>query len=176
MLATTPSIFHEVSLPDPGDGPMIALSREGVWSGPVRWYAIPSTGAPAPLALRLDRAVPLPPPRVTRHPTVTPLRYDEEFSRLFAQTRLLRAQFMRHENLAGMMAARPEAPTDPRMPGLLAVRQRLRSRWESSCSVLRARASLLARHGAGDDVLQGVQQVCEIHADLQLGVPVNPAL
>ena len=176
VLATSPSLFHELSLPDPGDGPVIALSREGVWSGPVRWYVIPPTGAPAPLALRFDRAVPLPSLHTPRYPTTAPLRYDEEFSRLFAQTRLLRAQFMRHENLAGMMAARPEAPTDPRMPGLLAVRLRLRNRWESSCSALRARASMLARHGAGDDVLQGVSQVCEIHADLQLGVPVNPAL
>lgn len=177
IVATTPSLFHELAMFDTGDAPPIALSREGVWSGPVRWFALPAEGAPTTVALSEARAVPLPAPtRVPRHPTVTPLRYDPEFSRLFAHTRLLRAQFMRHENLAGMMAARPEAPTDPRMPGLLAVRRRLRDRWESSCGQLRARASVLARGGAGDEVLQAVSQLCEIHADLQLGVPVNPAL
>lgn len=177
LLATSPSLFHEVAVLDAGAAPTIALSREGVWSGPVRWFALPASGAPTTVALGEARAAP-PPPRLrpTRYPTTNPLRYDPEFSRLFAQTRLYRAQFMRHENLAGMMAARPEAPTDPRMPGLIAVRTRLRSRWESSCGQLRARASTLARAGAGDDVLQGVQQLCEIHADLQLGVPVNPAL
>lgn len=177
LLATTPSLFHEVAALDAGGAPTLALSREGVWSGPVRWFALPASGAPTTVALAEAHAAPPPPQmRATRYRTVTPLRYDPEFSRLFAQTRLLRAQFMRHENLAGMMAARPEAPTDPRMPGLIAVRNRLRSRWESSCGQLRARASTLARAGAGDDVLQGVQQLCEIHADLQLGVPVNPAL
>lgn len=177
LLATTPSLFHEVAALGAEGAPTLALSREGVWSGPVRWFALPASGAPTTVTLSEARAAPPPPQmRQTRYRTVTPLRYDPEFSRLFAQTRLLRAQFMRHENLAGMMAARPEAPTDPRMPGLIAVRNRLRSRWESSCGQLRARASTLARAGAGDDVLQGVQQLCEIHADLQLGVPVNPAL
>jgi hypothetical protein len=179
LLATTPSLVHEAALlPDPdARGAAVVLSREGVWSGPVRYFALPPTGAPAALALDVARAVPAAPPsHPPRYALRAPLRYDEAFSRLFAHTRMLRAAFMRHENLAGMMAARPEAPTDPRMPGLIAVRRRLRDRWESSCAQLRARAVVLAREGAGDDVLHGVHQLCEIHPDLQLGVPVNPAL
>lgn len=178
LLATTPSLLHEAALlPDPDGRGAVVLAREGVWSGPVRFFALPSAGAPAPLALAPARAVPVAPPsHPPRYELRAPLRYDEPFSRLFAHTRMLRAVFMRHENLAGMMAARPEAPTDPRMPGLIAVRRRLRDRWEASCAQLRARAVVLAREGAGDDVLHGVHQLCEIHPDLQLGVPVNPAL
>ena len=151
------------------------LARAGVWSGPVVLLdpAAPVTEAPG-----------MPPP------PEAPL--DETFARLWVRVRTARAVFIRHENMAGALAARPEAPTDPRMPSVLATRARLRSRWESLCGQLQSRAQSLAHHGshpgmsqgvsqgvsqgASADLLGGVQQLCEIHQDLQLGVPVNPAL
>jgi len=83
---------------------------------------------------------------------------------------------MRHENTAGALAARPEAPTDPRMPGILSQRARLRARWESVCGGLLTRAAQLARRGAGPAVSQGAQSLCEMHPDLVLGAPINQAL
>jgi len=56
------------------------------------------------------------------------------------------------------------------------VRTNLRSRWESACAALRRRATVLARNGAGDALLQGVGPLCEIHADLVLGQPIDPSL
>lgn len=147
------------------------LSREGAWSGAVRWSPLvaPADGAePARWAV----ASPLPTPPQSAPPPL----WDEAFARLWTRARTARAVFMRHENSAGALAARPEAPTDPRMPAVIANRNRLRGRWESVCGQLRGRASQLARGGAGPDVMQGVNSLCEIHADLQLGVPVNPAL
>ncbi len=177
LVARTPSLLHELSVLGDASAPTILLAREGVWSGPLRAFVIPRDAAPEAVTLEAVRAWPLPGSnRTPRYPTRAPYRYDAEYARLFARVDILRAQFMRHENMAGMLAARPEAPTDPRMPGVIAVRTRLRSRWESACSQLRARASVLAREGAGDEVIRGIAQVCEIHADLQLGVPVNPAL
>ena len=83
---------------------------------------------------------------------------------------------MAFEYTAGILAARPEAPTDPRMPAIVATRNRLRARWESACGPLQTRANTLARQGAGPDVLDAVRQLCDLHPDLQLGVPINPAL
>lgn len=151
--------------------------REGYWSGPVRALFVPSRAAVEAVAFAPAHAVPVPPPAQRPHfPTTRPLVYDAEFSALFARTRIARSLFIRHENLAGMLAARPEAPTDPRMPPILAVRHRLQSRWENLCSPLRSRARTLAREGAGQDVISGVNQLCEIHPELQLGVPVDPSL
>ncbi|MFO0624645.1 MAG: hypothetical protein U0325_03440 [Polyangiales bacterium] len=145
------------------------LAREGVWSGAVRWAPVaPPAGEPTRWAV----ASPLPVPP----PVAPPVLWDETFARLWTRARAARAVFMRHENSAGALAARPEAPTDPRMPAILANRARLRGRWESVCGQLRGRASQLARGSAGADVTQGVNSLCEIHADLQLGVPINPAL
>lgn len=150
------------------------IAREGQWSGAVRWSPLAPGGVavewPERSPVRVQPAAP------QRFATTAPYVWDEDFARLWTRARTARAVFMRHENTAGAMAARPEAPGDPRMPGVIAVRNRLRNRWESVCGQLRARARQLARDGAGDDVNRGVQQLCELHADLQLGVPVNPAL
>ncbi|MEZ4393979.1 MAG: hypothetical protein R3A48_23140 [Polyangiales bacterium] len=148
------------------------LAREGQWSGALRWTTLDAPPADW-------REVSPVPPRAAppqRYPTTAPYVWDEAFARLWTRARAARGLFMRHENTAGAMAARPEAPTDPRMPAVLAARGRLRNRWEGACAQLRARATQLARQGAGQDILRGVQQLCEVHPDLQLGVPVNPAL
>lgn len=154
-----------------GETPWL-LAREGQWSGPLRWAPmVPGDGVVwAPLSVHPSQ---LAAPQADRSSAAM---WDEPFARLWVRARTARAVFMRHENTAGALAARPEAPTDPRMPGVIAARNRLRSRWEGVCGQLRARAAQLARGPAGQDVLQGVNSLCEIHADLQLGVPVNPAL
>jgi hypothetical protein len=174
LLAVSPLMFFDVvtlNAPHP-----ILLTREGTWSGPIRFFSLDVSTAHATELPDIHAAPPPPLRRPPRFETTAPLRYDAEFSRLLAHTRLLRAQFMRHENTAGMMAARPQAPTDPRMPGLIAFRRHLRIRWESSCTPLRQRALVLARAGAGDDVLLAARQVCEIPAELQLGVPIDSSL
>lgn len=155
--------------------PALALTREGVWSGPLRAWRLDDPGVPT---ASLGRVSPVPTPVVvSRAPPVTaPYVYDETFARLWVRARTARAVFMRHENLAGALAARPEAPTDPRMPGVLANRTRLRGRWESACGALQTRAAFLARRGAGNGPVQGVQSLCEMHPDLVLGQPINPAL
>ena len=170
VLATSPLGFASVTLL-PG-APAIALSREGVWSGPLRAWLLDRPAA-APIALPRATVVPVAPPRV---PVTAPYVYDESFARLWVRARAARAVFMRHENTAGALAARPEAPTDPRMPGVLAQRLRLRGRWESACGGLQTRAAQLARRGAGASVTQGVQSLCEMHPDLVLGAPINQAL
>jgi hypothetical protein len=147
------------------------LTREGAWSGAVRWSPLtPSADGAEPARWAVASPLSTPPPGSP------PPLWDEAFARLWTRARAARAVFMRHENSAGALAARPEAPTDPRMPAIIANRTRLRGRWESVCGQLRGRASQLARGGAGPDVMQGVNSLCEIHADLQLGVPINPAL
>lgn len=153
------------------------LAREGVWSGPIRWVA-PAGDLTARASAAWTRATPVPvaAPAPTRPPTTAPYVWDESFARLWVRARTARGIFMRHENSAGALAARPEAPTDPRMPAVIANRTRLRGRWETACGALQTRASQLSRHGAGPEVIQAVGQLCDIHADLQLGVPVNPAL
>lgn len=171
-LATSPLGFASVTLL-PG-APTIALSREGVWSGPVRAWIL---DRPEVTPVALPRATVMPvaaaPPRV---PVTQPYVYDEAFARLWVRARTARAVFMRHENTAGALAARPEAPADPRMPGVLSQRARLRSRWESACGGLMTRASQLARRGAGAAVSQGAQSLCEMHPDIVLGAPINQAL
>lgn len=170
VLARAPRGVAAVEVLD-GPRPWL-LAREGQWSGALRWTTLDAPAADWPEVSPV-RARPSPP---QRYPTTAPYVWDESFARLWTRARAARGAFMRHENTAGAMAARPEAPTDPRMPGVLAVRNRLRNRWEGACSQLRARATQLAREGAGQDLLRGVQQLCEVHPDLQLGVPVNPAL
>lgn len=152
-----------------GETPWL-LAREGAWSGAVRWAPLAPPAGAEPT--RWAPASPLP----TAPAGAPPPLWDEAFARLWTRARAARAVFMRHENSAGALAARPEAPTDPRMPAIIANRTRLRGRWESVCGQLRGRAAQLARGGAGADVMQGVNSLCEIHADLQLGVPINPAL
>ncbi|MEZ4409209.1 MAG: hypothetical protein R3A52_22480 [Polyangiales bacterium] len=155
----------------------VLLTREGHWSGPVRfWWAPRALAQTSPTELPVAHAVPPPPARPSRYPTTEPYVWDEAFARQWARARQARAVLMRYENMAGAMAARPEALTDPRMPGIVARRNQLRSQWESACGPLRARASQLARHGAGQEVISAVESLCQLHADLQLGVPVNPAL
>lgn len=176
LLATTPSLFYDAAVLPGAGGAHLIFTREGTWSGPLRFFAPGDEGPAEPARLDLAVAVQSATPRPSRYPLRAPYVYDAEFARLFARARTLRAQFMRHENIAGMMAARPTAPTDPRMPGLLAVRNNLRNRWEVSCAALRRRATVLARGGAGDDVIHGVNQLCEIHADLVLGQPIDPSL
>jgi len=155
------------------------LQREALWSGPIRALRLPQE-APAeasepPLLPRLT-AVRVAPSAPGRFPVRNPYTWDETFARLWVRARTLRGQFMAYEYMAGILASRPTAPTDPRMPAIVAARNRLRGRWESACGPLQNRASTLARQGAGGDILDGVRQLCEIHADLQLGVPINPAL
>lgn len=152
-----------------GEAPWL-VAREGAWSGAVRWAPLTTPAGSEPT--RWTLVSPLP----TAPPGAPPPLWDEAFARLWSRARAARGAFMRHENSAGALAARPEAPTDPRMPSIIANRNRLRGRWESVCGQLRGRASQLARGGAGPDVMQGVNSLCEIHADLQLGVPINPAL
>lgn len=177
LLATTGSLFYDAAVLPGGDGSHLVLTREGTWSGPLRFFVAGASGPAQPAALEAALAVPTPPSaRPPRYALRTPYVYDEDFARLFARARMLRAVFMRHENVAGLLAARPQAPTDPRMPGLLAVRRNHQNRWEVACSALRRRAVTLARAGAGEDVVQGVNQLCEIHRELQLGVPVDPSL
>lgn len=177
LLATTASLFFDAAVLPGADGTSLVLTREGIWSGPLRFFAPRAAGGLTPLRLEPATAIAPPPAtRMVRYPLVTPYVYDADFARLFARARALRAHFMRHENVAGAMAARPTAPTDPRMPGLLAVRTNLRNRWESACAALRRRATVLARNGAGDALLQGVGPLCEIHADLVLGQPIDPSL
>lgn len=173
VLARSEMGFASVALL-PGT-PAIALSREGVWSGPVRAWFVDRPGV---VTAQLPRAtvVPTPvapPPRVA---VTAPYVYDADFARLWVRARTARAVFMRHENLAGVLAARPEAPTDPRMPGIIANRTRLRGRWESACGALTTRASQLTRRGAGPGPSLGAQSLCEMHPDLVLGQPINPAL
>ncbi|MDO9020039.1 MAG: hypothetical protein Q7V43_24160 [Myxococcales bacterium] len=170
VLATSPLGFASVALL-PG-APAIVLSREGVWSGPVRAWIADRPGT-APVALPHATVVPVAAPRV---PVTQPYVYDEAYARLWVRARAARAVFMRHENTAGALAARPEAPTDPRMPGILSQRARLRARWESVCGGLMTRASQLARRGAGAAVTQGAQSLCDMHPDLVLGAPINQAL
>lgn len=167
ILARAVAPIAEVSVLD-GASPWIVL-REGIWSGPVRWLT-PAHRAPQPWPRTMPVSV------SARPPPPNPYVWDESFARLWVRARTARAIFMRHENSAGALAARPEAPTDPRMPAVIANRTRLRQRWETACGALQTRASQLARRGAGGEVTQAVQQLCEIHADLQLGVPINPAL
>jgi hypothetical protein len=172
VLATSAAGFASLTLL-PGE-PAIVLSREGVWSGPVRAWIL---DRPELTTLSLPRATPLPiAPPAARAPVTQPYVYDETFARLWVRARTARAVFMRHENTAGALAARPEAPTDPRMPGVLSQRARLRARWESVCGGLMTRAAQLARRGAGPAVSQGAQSLCEMHPDLVLGAPINPAL
>ncbi len=154
------------------------LQREALWSGPVRALRLadpgPSPAEPPLLPRRTAvRVAPAPP---GRYPLRAHYTWDETFARLWVHARTLRGQFMAYEYTAGILAARPTAPTDPRMPGIVATRNRLRSRWESACSPLQTRASALARQGAGAEILEAVRQLCDLHADLQLGVPINPAL
>lgn len=177
LLATTASFFYDVAvLPGEGDTHLI-FTREGTWSGPLRFFAPGAEGPSEPVHLPVAYAVPPPSAaRPSRYPLRAPYVYDAEFARLFVRTRTLRAQFMRHENIAGLLASRPTAPSDPRMPGLLAVRRNLQNRWEVSCAALRRRAIALARNGAGDEPLRGVDPLCEIHGPLQLGVPIDPSL
>jgi hypothetical protein len=175
LLATTELFFYDAAvLPGAGDAHLV-LTREGTWSGPLRFFAVGATGPAQPVALPVTLAA-APSARAPRYALRAPYVYDEEFARLFARTRMLRAVFMRHENIAGLLASRPQAPTDPRMPGLLAVRRNHQNRWEVACAALRRRAIVLARAGAGDDVVQGVNQLCEIHGELVLGRPVDPSL
>ncbi len=172
VLATSPVGFAELRVL-PGT-PSLLLSREGVWSGPLRAW---SFDAPEVPTVELPRAwvmaALIPPPRA---PIPHPYVFDEPFARLWVRARTARAVFMRFENTAGSMAARPEAPTDPRMPPILAQRARLMMRWQNACGALGMRAALLARRGAGQPVLQGVESLCTFHPDLQLGVPINQAL
>lgn len=170
VLATSAAGFASVTLL-PGE-PAIVLSREGVWSGPVRAWIL---GRPELTTLSLPRAT-MVPAAPARAPVTQPYVYDETFARLWVRARTARAVFMRHENTAGALAARPEAPTDPRMPGILSQRARLRARWESVCGGLLTRAAQLARRGAGPAVSQGAQSLCEMHPDLVLGAPINQAL
>jgi|GEM_PF-1230016 len=177
LLATTASLFYDAAVLPGADGSHLVLTREGTWSGPLRFFVSGASGASQPAALAVTLAVPPPPSaRPPRYARRAPYVYDLDFARLFARTRMLRAVFMRHENIAGLLASRPQAPTDPRMPGVLAVRRNHRNRWEVACSALRRRAVALARGGAGDDVVQGVNQLCDIHGDLVLGQPVDPSL
>ena len=46
----------------------------------------------------------------------------------------------------------------------------------NSTAQLNARTRWLARQNVPGDFAQAARQVCEIHGDLQLGVPINPAL
>lgn len=173
LLARSETGFASVTLL-PG-APAIALSREGVWSGPVRAWFVDRPGL---TTLQLPRAtvVPVAPAAPPRVPVTAPYVFDADFARLWVRARAARAAFMRHENLAGILASRPEAPTDPRMPGIIANRARLRGRWESACGALTTRASQLARRGAGSGPSQGAQSLCEMPADLVLGQPINQAL
>lgn len=129
------------------------LAREGTWSGALRLLSPTARVAPE-----------------------SPVAVDPAWAALFTRVRTQRAIFMRFENSAGAMAARPEAPTDPRMPGIIASRNRLRARWTSLCEQLQNRAHWLSRHDGPADVLQATRQVCQIHGDLELGVPVDPSL
>jgi hypothetical protein len=172
VLATSSLGFASVTLL-PG-APAIALTREGVWSGPVRAWML---DAPTLPTVALARATVVPAPAVAPRQAITePYVYDETYARLWVRARTARAVFMRHENLAGVLASRPEAPTDPRMPPILAQRARLRARWESVCGGLTTRAAQLARRGVGPGVTQGAQSLCEMHPDLVLVRPINPAL
>lgn len=179
VLATSAMLFQQAVLAPSGDDDTdpLLLTREGVWSGPVRaftWSAI--AASPQPVALARVTATPTPPPTPPRIPVTQPYVYDEAFARLWVQAGTARAALMRYENMAAPMAARPDAPTNPSMPGIIARRTNLRFRWEGICVRLQQRASQLARQGAGSPLMQGVAPVCELHQDLQLGVPINPAL
>lgn len=155
------------------------LQREGLWSGPVRALRLaPSPAATQPSVLARLTAVRVAPAATTpsRFSTRAPYTFDERFALHWVHARTLRGQFMAYEYTAGILAARPEAPTDPRMPAIVAARNRLRARWESACGPLQTRGNTLARQGAGAEVLDAVRQLCDLHPDLQLGVPINPAL
>lgn len=167
-------VFEAAALDVPGLAQPLLLAREGLWSGALR---LVSLGADSFRFERLTavRAPAAPPPN-PRLATRTPYVFDESFARLWVHARTLRGVFMAFENTAGALAARPEALTDPRMPGIVTSRNRLRSRWESACGSLTNRAAVLARAGAGQALLDGVRGLCELHGDLQLGVPINPAL
>ncbi len=173
VLARSDMGFATVTLL-PGS-PAIVLSREGVWSGPVRAWFVDRPGL---TTVQLPRAtvVPVAPVAAPRVPVTAPYVYDADFARLWVRARAARAVFMRHENLAGILASRPEAPTDPRMPAIIANRTRLRGRWESACGALTTRAAQLTRRGAGPGPSQGAQSLCEMPADLVLGQPINQAL
>ncbi|MDB4931439.1 MAG: hypothetical protein JWM10_3923, partial [Myxococcaceae bacterium] len=174
VLATSPLGFASVTLL-PG-APALALTREGVWSGPVRAWILDRPEL-ATVALPRATVVPAPAPAAAPRPAITePDDNDEAVARLWVRVRTARANVRRHENMAGALAARPEAPTDPRMPPILGQRARLRSRWESLCGGLTTRAAQLARRGVGPGVTQGAQSLCEMHPDLVLGQPINPAL
>ena len=170
VLATSAIGFTSITLL-PGT-PAIALSREGIWNGPIRAWILDRPEITA-LSLPFATAVPV---RAPRTPVTHPYVYDEAFARLWVRARTARAIFMRLENTAGALAARPEAPTDPRMPALLSQRLRLRLRWESACGGLMTRASQLSRQGAESGVFRGTQSLCVMHPDLVLGAPINPAL
>ncbi|MBI5517760.1 MAG: hypothetical protein HY909_28575 [Deltaproteobacteria bacterium] len=140
-----------------GPGAPWVLTREGTWHGPLRWH---------------DTALPAAPPAAP----AAPLAVDPTYARLFCRARQLRAAVVRFEYTAGSLAAQPEAPTDPRMPGILGVRRRLLGNWSTACSHLTDRARVLLRQGGSPTLLTSAQQLCQPYPELVLGVPVNPAL
>lgn len=150
-----------------GEGEVM-LTGEGDWNGPVRFFWAPRVWAEAEV-VTLDES--------QAHGRNTERYFwDEGFAGAWVRARYARAVFLRYENMAGAMAARPEAVTDPRMPGIVSRRNQLRGRWESACGALRTRAGQLVRHGAGRELNAAVGSLCQLNADLQLGVPVNQAL
>ncbi len=153
-LASTRGLWMDVAWLQDNTHPWV-LARDGIWGGPV-WLLSPD----APVV----RPVPSDPP------------VDLGFARLWVRARTARGMFIRYENVAGALAARPEAPTDPRMPGVLASRARIQLRWQQVCGQLQARAQTLVRHGAPQDLLSSVRSVCQDEPDLRLGVPVDPNL
>ncbi|MBK8694070.1 MAG: hypothetical protein IPN17_17745 [Deltaproteobacteria bacterium] len=107
VLATSAAGFASVTLL-PGE-PAIVLSREGVWSGPVRAWIL---GRPELTTLSLPRAT-MVPAAPARAPVTQPYVYDETFARLWVRARTARAVFSATRTPQALAPARrPDRPSD----------------------------------------------------------------
>ncbi len=87
---------------------------------------------------------------------------DERFRLHLLRSRAARAAYMDLDHTYGPVSARPDAATNPSMPGLTQAMRRLRSRWIEPCDALQGRARYLVRHGVSRDIEVLAREQCEI--------------
>jgi hypothetical protein len=133
----------------------LALASEPSRDPWVFFVAGSSIGGPL-LALRAD-ATALQPAE-----PLTPWTGDERFMQQLARARAARAAYTAAETTVMQTASRPDAATNPALPGMIAGLHRVRGPWELACEALTERARWLARHGVTGDIVQIAGQQCEL--------------
>ncbi|MEI8255554.1 MAG: hypothetical protein WCJ30_07770 [Deltaproteobacteria bacterium] len=98
----------------------------------------------------------------------TPWAGDERFAQHLLRARAARAAYTAAEGVFGPLSERPDAATNPRLPGIAAGMRRLRGPWDTACEALRERARFLVRHGVDADITQLASEQCEL--------PIEPVL